>query len=69
MSAPSAVETSVDVRQYLVERSILPETKSEILRRMTRGLMELYGMTEGIGTVLEPEDMERKLREPYGSSR
>jgi long-chain acyl-CoA synthetase len=40
---------------------ILPETKSEILRRMTRGLMELYGMTEGIGTVLEPEDMERKL--------
>jgi acyl-CoA synthetase (AMP-forming)/AMP-acid ligase II len=40
---------------------IQPETKSEILRRMTRGLMELYGMTEGIGTVLEPEEMERKL--------
>jgi long-chain acyl-CoA synthetase len=40
---------------------IQPETKLEILRRMTRGLMELYGMTEGIGTVLEPEEMERKL--------
>jgi acyl-CoA synthetase (AMP-forming)/AMP-acid ligase II len=37
------------------------DTKREILRRMTRGLMELYGMTEGIGTVLQPEDMERKI--------
>ncbi|MGO9838936.1 MAG: class I adenylate-forming enzyme family protein [Polyangiaceae bacterium] len=38
-----------------------PDTKREILRRMTRGLMELYGMTEGVGTVLQPEDMERKI--------
>jgi len=38
-----------------------PDTKREILRRMTRGLMELYGMTEGVGTVLVPEDMERKI--------
>jgi len=37
------------------------DTKREILRRMTRGLMELYGMTEGVGTVLQPEDMERKI--------
>jgi acyl-CoA synthetase (AMP-forming)/AMP-acid ligase II len=37
------------------------ETKREILRRMTKGLMELYGMTEGVGTVLQPEDMEAKL--------
>ncbi len=38
------------------------DTKREILRRMTRGLMGLYGMTEGVGTVLQPEDMERKDR-------
>jgi acyl-CoA synthetase (AMP-forming)/AMP-acid ligase II len=38
-----------------------PDTKREILRRMTRGLMELYGMTEGVGTVLQPEEMERKI--------
>jgi acyl-CoA synthetase (AMP-forming)/AMP-acid ligase II len=38
-----------------------PDTKREILRRMTRGLMELYGMTEGVGTVLVPEEMERKI--------
>jgi acyl-CoA synthetase (AMP-forming)/AMP-acid ligase II len=37
------------------------DTKREILRRMTRGLMELYGMTEGLGTVLQPEDVERKI--------
>jgi long-chain acyl-CoA synthetase len=37
------------------------DTKREILRRMTRGLMELYGMTEGVGTVLLPEDMDAKL--------
>jgi long-chain acyl-CoA synthetase len=37
------------------------DTKREILRRMTRGLMELYGMTEGVGTVLVPEEMERKI--------
>ena len=37
-----------------------PETKAEILKRMTRGLMELYGMTEGVATVLEPEQMEEK---------
>jgi long-chain acyl-CoA synthetase len=38
-----------------------PETKKEILGRMTRGLLELYGMSEGIGTVLEPEYMEAKI--------
>ena len=40
---------------------IAPEVKREVLQRVTRNLTELYGMTEGIGTVLGPADMEAKL--------
>jgi long-chain acyl-CoA synthetase len=40
---------------------IAPEVKREVLRRITKNLTELYGMTEGIGTVLGPADMEAKL--------
>jgi acyl-CoA synthetase (AMP-forming)/AMP-acid ligase II len=40
---------------------IAPEVKREVLRRITKSLTELYGMTEGIGTVLRPADMEAKL--------
>jgi acyl-CoA synthetase (AMP-forming)/AMP-acid ligase II len=40
---------------------IAPEVKREALRRITKNLTELYGMTEGIGTVLGPADMEAKL--------
>lgn len=40
---------------------LAPETKREILQRITPGLMELYGMTEGVATMLRPEDMTTKL--------
>ena len=34
--------------------------KRQILEKMGPGLIELYGITEGIGTTLKPEDIERK---------
>jgi long-chain acyl-CoA synthetase len=36
------------------------ETKREILERMGPGLTELYGLTEGVATVLRPEEVTRK---------
>jgi acyl-CoA synthetase (AMP-forming)/AMP-acid ligase II len=36
-------------------------TKAEIRRRFSADLFELYGLTEGVGTLLLPQDMERKL--------
>ncbi|HUT52389.1 MAG TPA: AMP-binding protein [bacterium] len=37
------------------------EVKERILQKLTRGLMELYGLTEGVGSSLKPEEMEGKL--------
>lgn len=37
------------------------DTKEQILKKFTRGLLELYGLTEGIGSTLKPEEMEGKL--------
>jgi acyl-CoA synthetase (AMP-forming)/AMP-acid ligase II len=34
--------------------------KRRILERMGPGLLELYGLTEGVGTTLKPEDMKEK---------
>jgi acyl-CoA synthetase (AMP-forming)/AMP-acid ligase II len=36
------------------------ETKRRILERIGPGLMELYGLTEGVATILRPEDVTRK---------
>jgi long-chain acyl-CoA synthetase len=35
--------------------------KADVIRRMNRELIELYGLTEGVITTLAPEDVERKL--------
>lgn len=41
--------------------SVLPvQVKRQILSRMCQGLIELYGVTEGLGTTLKPEDMQTK---------
>lgn len=41
--------------------SAMPLTlKQRVLDRMGKGLMELYGITEGIGTTLKPEDILAK---------
>jgi acyl-CoA synthetase (AMP-forming)/AMP-acid ligase II len=37
------------------------DTKKQILEKFTRGLLELYGLTEGVGSSLKPEEMEGKL--------
>jgi len=37
------------------------DTKEQILKKFTRNLLELYGLTEGIGSTLEPEEMEGKI--------
>ncbi len=45
--------------------------KRRILDRMGRGLLELYGLTEGVGTVLRPEEMATKtgsVGTPIGST-
>jgi len=34
--------------------------KRRILEKMGPGLLELYGLTEGVGTTLKPEDMQEK---------
>ena len=36
------------------------DTKAEVLRRMGRGLFELYGFTEGFASMIKPEDVARK---------
>ncbi|SHJ33231.1 Acyl-CoA synthetase (AMP-forming)/AMP-acid ligase II [Desulfatibacillum alkenivorans DSM 16219] len=41
--------------------SALPlPVKKQILQRMGKGLIELYGLTEGVGTTLKPEEIEAK---------
>lgn len=45
--------------------------KRRILEKMGPGLLELYGLTEGVGTVLKPEDMQAKtgsVGTPIGST-
>ncbi len=37
------------------------ETKREFPRRFDCRLIELYGLTEGVCTILAPEDFERKI--------
>jgi len=39
-----------------------PETKRAFGRELNCDLIEAYGLTEGLLTILEPEDLERKLR-------
>jgi acyl-CoA synthetase (AMP-forming)/AMP-acid ligase II len=38
-----------------------PETKRDFAREFGCDLIELYGLTEGLITILQPEDLERKL--------
>jgi acyl-CoA synthetase (AMP-forming)/AMP-acid ligase II len=45
--------------------------KRRILEKLGPGLLELYGLTEGVGTTLKPEDMEEKtgsVGTPIGST-
>ena len=37
------------------------DTKEEILERFPGGLFELYGLTEGVGTTITPEEWEGKI--------
>ncbi len=39
-----------------------PETKRAVARGFNCDLIEAYGLTEGLLTILQPEDLERKLR-------
>jgi acyl-CoA synthetase (AMP-forming)/AMP-acid ligase II len=38
----------------------LEQDKEQVLKRFPGELMELWGLTEGVGTTLKPEDMEAK---------
>jgi len=38
-----------------------PQTKAEVLKRFHGQLVELWGLTEGVGTTLKPEDMQNKM--------
>jgi len=38
-----------------------PSVKREVLRRFPGELMELWGLTEGVGTILRPEEMQDKM--------
>ena len=38
-----------------------PSVKREVLRRFPGQLMELWGLTEGVGTTLRPEEMRDKM--------
>jgi acyl-CoA synthetase (AMP-forming)/AMP-acid ligase II len=40
---------------------LAPEVKREFPRRFNCHLIELYGLTEGLCTILAPEDFERKI--------
>jgi len=52
-----------------VGSTLRKDTKANILAKFPGELFELYGLTEGVGTLLMPEDMQRKLGSvglPYG---
>jgi acyl-CoA synthetase (AMP-forming)/AMP-acid ligase II len=38
----------------------LKQDKEQVLKRFPGELMELWGLTEGVGTTLKPEDMDKK---------
>jgi len=40
---------------------LLKQTKEEIIKKFPGELMELWGLTEGVGTTLKPEDMQAKM--------
>lgn len=49
------------MRVMVCAGALLPlPLKKRILKKIGKGLMELYGMTEGMGTTLKPEDIETK---------
>jgi acyl-CoA synthetase (AMP-forming)/AMP-acid ligase II len=37
------------------------QTKTEVIKRFSGELVELWGLTEGVATTLKPEDMENKM--------
>jgi acyl-CoA synthetase (AMP-forming)/AMP-acid ligase II len=56
---PNADVSSLQVMISMGSTLPLP-LKHRILDEMGPGLMELYGMTEGLGTILKPEDVVAK---------
>jgi acyl-CoA synthetase (AMP-forming)/AMP-acid ligase II len=59
---PAFAKADVSSLQVMISMgSTLPlPLKHRILDEMGPGLMELYGMTEGLGTILKPEDVVAK---------
>jgi acyl-CoA synthetase (AMP-forming)/AMP-acid ligase II len=59
---PAFAKADVSSLQIMISMgSTLPlPLKHRILDEMGPGLMELYGMTEGLGTILKPEDVVAK---------
>jgi len=62
LNHPDFDKYDVSSFKYMISAAapLRQDTKREIVKRFGCGLMELYGLTEGIGSTLKPEDIHRK---------
>ena len=63
MSLPDLNQYDLSSMKIMISAAapLRQDTKEQILRTFKCGLLELYGVTEGIGTTLKPEEMEGKI--------
>ena len=60
---PDFAETDISSMQAMMScgSSLAPATKAALFRHFPCGVIELYGLTEGIITTLDPEDAQGRL--------